>query len=186
MDVKEFQIDFLAADGHKWLLGPEGTALFFCSKRVWDKLTPNTIGWKSVVNPLDFDHIHFQLKPNAQKFEPGSDNVMGIHALNAAMELLLDHGVEQIEKRLHGLTDFLRQQIKAHWPKATLISPEADQERSGIVAVDLKSDPNPVVEKLSQENIYVAARRGWLRLSPHFYNTEEEMDKIVHRTKNIL
>lgn len=186
MDVRDAQIDFLAADGHKWLMAPEGTALFYCSRKAWNRLTPAQIGWKSVVNPLDFDHVHFDLKENAQKFEPGSDNVMGVHALNAAIELLLQIGIENVEKQIKTCTGKLRGEILKQWPGAKIISPEEPQKQSGIVAVQIESDPVQAVERLTRNKIYAASRRGFLRFSPHVYNDISEMEKLVQTGKEIV
>lgn len=186
MDVKAFQIDFLAADAHKWLLGPEGIAFFYCSNRVVDQLSPSVIGWKSVENPLDFDHIDFTLKKGAQKFEAGSSNVLGIHALNATLELLLEVGIDSIQKQVLHLNQILVDQIQKEWPKTESLVPEKQEERSGIVALKVASDPVQLVSTFLKEKIYLASRRGWLRISPHFYNTEEEMEIIVHKGKKLL
>jgi len=158
MDVQKYKIDFLAADGHKWLLGPEGTALFYCSSRVRDKLTPNVIGWKSVENPLDFDHIHYTLRSDAQKFEAGSDNMLGIHALNASIELLLELGMDSVWKKVSSLTHHLIEQTKNNLPSAEIVSSEKPDERSGILAIKIPSDPTQIIEKLLKDKIYVSTR----------------------------
>ncbi len=186
INVEECHIDFLAADAHKWLLGPEGTAFFYVSKRVWDQVTPSIIGWKSVQNPLDFDHIDFTLKEGAQKFEAGSDNVLGIHALNASLELLLEVGIETIHQKIVTLTQILTTLIEKEWPDTKLISPENPKERSGIVALKTTKDPNKLIEQFLNEKIYCATRRGFLRISPHFYNNDEEMELIVHKGKKFI
>lgn len=186
MNVKNFQIDFLASDAHKWLTGPEGIALFFCSKRIQDQVHPPMIGWKSVEHALDFDHIDFKLKKGAQKFEAGSDNVLGIHALNAAIELLLEVGIESIEKKVFELNDLLMQGIEKHWPGAEIISSLQPGERSGITAVKLTKSPEILLEAFLKEKIYLAARKGWLRISPHFYNTAEEIEILTQTGKKLL
>ena len=99
MDVKEYKIDFLSADAHKWLLGPEGIGIFYCRRELAERLTPPLVGWRSVQNEFDFDHPDFRLKTDALRFEEGSMNVMGILGLGAAIELLLEVGVKNITER---------------------------------------------------------------------------------------
>src|SRR3990170_1633025 len=107
MDVHEFEIDFLAADGHKWLLSPEGTGIFYCRKELALMVNPPLIGWKSIINESDYDHIDFRLKTNSLRFEEGSLNVMGIFALGAAIGLLIEVGIDRIQARVIELGDLI-------------------------------------------------------------------------------
>lgn len=107
IDVKDACVDFLAADGHKWLLAPEGTGLFYCRRDLISGLRPNLIGWKTVKGDENFEIIDFTLKENALRFEEGSFNVMGIRALGAALHLLFEIGVGRIKTRVHDLGDVI-------------------------------------------------------------------------------
>jgi len=93
-------IDFLSADGHKWMLSVEGCGVFFCARRSLDLLTPRIVGWRSVTDNHDFDRYHMDLQPSAGRFEEGTPNVPGIFALGAAIDLLLEIGVEAIGARV--------------------------------------------------------------------------------------
>ena len=96
------QIDFLSADADKWLLGPEGIGLFYCRKGLSERLSPPLVGWKSVQNEFAFEQPDFRLKTSALRFEEGSMNLLGIFGLGAAIDLLLEIGIADIEKRVLG------------------------------------------------------------------------------------
>jgi selenocysteine lyase/cysteine desulfurase len=100
LDVEKFHVDYLSADGHKWLLGPEGVGMFYCRRGLAERLAPPLIGWKCVQNEFDFDRADFCLKTDALRFEEGSMNLMGIFGLGAAIDLLFEIGIENIQDRV--------------------------------------------------------------------------------------
>jgi len=108
LDVEALGIDTLAVGGHKWLLAPEGCGLLFVSRRVVDRLDSVLHGWKSVRGSDTYLPYHFDPRPDASKLEPGSPPQLATHALGAAVDLLLEIGVPQIESRLIELTDHLQ------------------------------------------------------------------------------
>ncbi len=173
MDVKEYGVDFLAADGHKWLLAPEGTGIFYCSTAHAQELNPNLIGWKSVESDYDFENIDFTLKKNALRFEEGSFNVMGITALGAALDLLFEIGIERIGERVHHLGDLIMDEAEKRGYR--LRTPRGREERGGIVSFAGEFDPAALKRKLRESDIIVNNRGGALRMAPHFYNTEQEI-----------
>lgn len=178
LDVEEAGVDFLAADGHKWLLSVEGCGIFFCSRRVLDRVRPRVVGWRSVVDNWDYDRYHLELQPGAGRFEDGSPNTAGIFALGAAVDLLLELGLEAVETRVHDLTQRLVQGLRARgFP---VLSPRAHGETSGIVSFQVPGEPvGRSVERLREQRIFVVARRGGVRASPHFYNSEGEIDSLL-------
>jgi selenocysteine lyase/cysteine desulfurase len=174
MNVKEFQIDFLSADGHKWLLAPEGTGIFYCRKGLEKKLNPPLIGWKSVKKEFDYDSIDFDLKTDALRFEEGSLNLLGIFALGAAVDLLLEVGIDAVEKKVLELGDVIIEEAEK---RGFLVNtPKSRNERAGIVSLSGKFDPVWVKDNLREMGIMVNVRGGALRVSPHFYNTYEEIE----------
>ena len=176
MDVKRFGIDLLAADGHKWLLSPEGAGGFYCSKRVLSQIHPAKVGWKSVVRARDYSRIDFTLRRNSKKFEEGSLNLMTIAALGAELKLLLEVGLAAIEKMILSLTDHLIAGLRQQgFPIVSSLYP---RERSGIVSF-LSRDPEAVCQRLKHKGIIVSVRDGAVRVSPHFYNSHEEVDKLL-------
>jgi selenocysteine lyase/cysteine desulfurase len=178
LDVEECHVDFLAADGHKWLLSVEGCGLFFCRRALLAQLAPRVIGWRSVTNNLDFETYHFDLQPGAGRFEEGTPNTPGIYALGAAIDLLLELGVDAIGRRVLELTDRLCALLMARG--AEIASPRAAGQASGIVAFRLPDEaPGKTAARLRAAGVFVVARRGCVRASPHFYNSPEDLDRLI-------
>lgn len=179
LNVAEMNIDFLSADGHKWLCGPEGLGIFYVSKELHGHLRPSTIGWLSMKNPFKYGRYQFEFEDSAKRYECGSYNLAGIFALGAAIELILDIGVEQIARRLLELTDGLVDGLRRKGYR--VISSRERNEASGIVA--FISDTNDLINvrnHLEREHrVVIAHRCGRLRASPHFYNTEREIEQLV-------
>ncbi len=184
MNVKEYGIDFLAADGHKWLLAPEGTGIFYCRKELTQKLNPPLIGWKCMEDEYDYDHINFCLKQNALKFEEGSLSVMGIIALGAAVDLLLEIGIDRICERILNFGELIVEEATKRGLE--LLSPEKREDRSGIHAIKGDFDSKAVRDALKAEGILVNVRGRAIRIAPHFYNTEEELLKFFSSLDDVL
>lgn len=184
MDVKGFGVDFLAADGHKWLLSPEGTGIFYCKRELSETLKPSLIGWMSVKNENEFEKIDYRLKTRAGRFEEGSYNVMGIHALGASLEMFRDIGVNNIYERVLGLGELIISEAENRGFQIT--SPREALNRGGIVSFSGGFDPVDIREKLIKSNIVINQRGGALRLAPHFYNTEDEILKFFSELDAIL
>ena len=183
MDVREFNIDFLAADAHKWLLGPEGIGIFYCRKDLVQGLRTPLIGWKSVQNEFDFEHPVLQLKNDAQRFEEGSQNVMGIFGLGAAIELLFEVGIENIEKRVLDLGDKIIEEAGKRG--ITILTPLNRKERGGNITIAGDFNPSAARDALRERGIMVNVRGGGMRLSPHFYNTEEDINRLFQNLDNL-
>ncbi len=178
VDVKESRIDFLSADSHKWLLGPEGIGIMYASEGFIDRLNVAFAGWKSVKNPTRFLPYHFDLKEDASRFEPGSMNLMGIFAMGESISMIEEIGVENISRKILGLTDRLARGLsKRGWE---LVSPRKEEgEKSGIVSFKGKEDSAAVMKRLEKKGIIITSRSGILRVSPHFYNTFGEIDDFL-------
>lgn len=179
VDVAQMNIDFLSADGHKWMLGPEGAGFFYCRKELIAQMHPALIGWLSVQNPLDFDHINFTLKSDATRFECGSHNVPGLLALKASIDLIAEIGIPAIWTQVQSLTAQLVANLRA--AGLIVVSPRENHADSGIVsftAPDLS--PASALRKLQKDfQTEIAHRAGRLRASPHFYNTAAQLRKLV-------
>src|SRR5262249_51340736 len=177
LDVRRTPVDFLSADGHKWLLGPEGAGVFYIRRDLVDLLRPISVGWNSVVGAWDFSTIDLTLKPHAGRWENGTLNVGGIAALGASLELLLEIGIEAIEKRVLELTDYLCE--RALTSGIEVFSSRLPGDRSGIVSLTVSGDVKEIVRRCRAAGIVVNQRAGRLRVSPHCYNTHEELDRLV-------
>ena len=184
LDVSATPIDFLCADGHKWLLGPEGAGLFYVRRACQDRLRVVSVGWHSVVDPLDFARIHFELKPHAGRWENGTFNIAGITGMGGSIELLLRVGLEHIADRVLGLTDRLCERLTE--VGARIISPRAEGQRSGIVSFVVDGvDATAIRRHARQQQIVITQRAGRVRVSPHFYNTEQEMDQVADVVRQV-
>ena len=178
VDVKSSHIDILAADGHKWLLAPEGAAIFYCTNDKLERLINTNVGWASVVNPRDFLNYDLTQKPDATRFEEGSYNSIGLYGLKAAIELLLEVGISNIETYVLELTAGLIKGLKAKGYH--VITPEKDSDRSGIVVFEsTRHTPAELYALLHKKNIITAERGSGVRVSPHFYNTESEIARLL-------
>ncbi len=177
MDVRAYGIDSLAADGHKWMLSPEGIGGFFISRDVMEMVEPVVLGWHSVRNRFDFEQFDFRLSPDARRFEPGSFNTVGIAAFAASLDLLLSVGVERIWERVRLLTEeTIERSLRAGYE---VVSPRLPEERSGIVTIRVPGvDPQELWKVLLSRNAVCSPRCGGIRISPHFYNTSEELARF--------
>jgi selenocysteine lyase/cysteine desulfurase len=178
LQVAELGIDCLAADGHKWLMGPEGCALLYCSRRVLDRLGVTSLGWASVASAHDFLDYGLALQPDARRFETGTQNTVGIAGLKGAVDFLLAQGISAVGERILALTDQLCAGLERHG--YVLLSSRREGEKSGIVS--FSSPRHAAVQlcrSLRERRIIGSVRGDWLRLSPHFYNTAEEIDQVL-------
>ncbi len=178
LDLSRYAVDFLAVDGHKWLLAPEGCGLLYVRKQILDDLVPANVGWLSVRNPTDFLDYHLALVPKARRFEEGTLNTTGIHALGAALELLLEAGPGRIEAEVLALTDYLVEGLRGLGLEVT--APRAEGEKSGIVTFTVPDKaPEEIAAGLGEAGVICASRGGGIRFSPHFYNDTVEVDRAL-------
>lgn len=183
-DVKRDNIDFTAADGHKWLLSPEGTGFFYCRKELIADINPPLLGWNSVINESEYEKIDFTLKGNASRFEEGSMNIMGVLALGASVRMLLEAGIENIRERVQYLGDLVIENCNRRGFELT--SPAEYNSRAGIVCFRGDFDPARVRDELNKSGVMVNVRGGGLRVSPHFYNNEEDIENLFNHIDKIL
>jgi cysteine desulfurase/selenocysteine lyase len=178
LDVRRTPVDFLAADGHKWLLGPEGAGILYIRREWVERLHPVGVGWNSVVNAEDFSTIDFRLKPHAGRWESGSLNVGGVTALGGSLELLLELGIPTVAERVLALTDHLCE--RAARAGLGVFSSRRPEDKSGIVSLVVPgADPADLVRRCRAEQIVINQRAGRIRVSPHAYNTTDELDRLV-------
>lgn len=178
IDVKRTPIDFLAADGHKWLLGPEGAGLLFVRCEWIERLRPLGVGWHSVVGSFNNPQNEFRLKPSAQRWEGGSFNMPGLQAFSASVGLLLEIGLPAVSERILDRAEAVRERARrAGWSLAGSNRPE---DRSGIVALTRDgTDPDALVRQARAQGVALACRRGRLRISPHVYNNADDLDRLA-------
>lgn len=188
-DVRQTPIDFLAADGHKWMLGPEGAGIAYIRREHLDRLRPIGVGWHSVVHSSDYTRIELELKPTAARYEGGSQNMAGMLALGASLDLLLELDLELVSAAILEITDQACERLREIG--ATIVSdrrPEhrGGQQRSGIVAFELPGhDPLAAKKHCLSRQVVLSCRAGRLRISPHAYNNEEDLDRLTEALKSV-
>jgi selenocysteine lyase/cysteine desulfurase len=183
LNVNEVGIDFLAADGHKWMLGPEGAGIAYIRREHLDKLRPFGVGWHSVNPGQDYTHIELNLRPTAARYEGGSQNNAGMLALGASLKLLTELGIESVAEAVLDITDQACErlvEIGAKIVSDRRMDHRGGEQRSGIVAFELPGLDSMAVKRhcLRQEVVF-GCRAGRLRISPHAYNNEEDLDRLV-------
>jgi selenocysteine lyase/cysteine desulfurase len=188
LDLKAVEVDFLAADGHKWLLAPEGAGIFYLRREHLQLLRPLSAGWNSVEHASQFDRIEWRPRASAVRYEGGSQNMVGITALGASLQLLADCGLTAqssgLAERVLEITDHACQRLE-HLG-ATITSRREAGGRSGIVAFDLPGKNLPAVRRhCMQKNIALSCRNGLLRISPHAYVDEEDVSRLIDVLREI-
>lgn len=178
VDVRAARIDALAADGHKWLLGPEGCGVLFVRQEVQDEIEPVEFGWTNVAKYYDYSSRDMALRPDAGRYECGTLNTIGCYGLRASIEFLLEVGIENAGPAVQALGDRI-------WEGVTALGFETLGRRSPQTGAGIVSFRKPgveshaIVRKLRDANIITAPRQGWVRCAPHFYIAPEEIDRML-------
>lgn len=178
IDVRQTPVDVLAADGHKWLLGPEGAGVLYLRREHLDTLRPVGLGWSSVPHSQDFSHIELSLKPSAARFEGGTLALGCFAALGESVQLLLDCGIEAIGRRLLEVTDQIVEGLERMG--ATVVSPREGDGSSGIVSCTLAQVPAAEARRRAlSRQVVLSCRGGRIRISPHVYTNEQDIARLL-------
>lgn len=182
-DAQQTPVDFLAADGHKWMLGPEGAGFAYVRADRLEDLRAIGVGWNSVQSRADFSRIEYKLRPEAARYEGGSMNMVGMLGFGASMDLLASWPAERIAAAILEITDLACDRLAA--AGARVVShrePDArgHDPRSGIVAFELPGrDPQEARRRCVEHGVVLSCRGGRLRLAAHCYNNEEDVDRLI-------
>jgi cysteine desulfurase/selenocysteine lyase len=179
LDLSKLAVDFLAFGGHKWLLAPIGTGIFYCNANVLEQLAPPHVGYHSVEKSeahLDYDLTAY--RPGAARFEPALENFPGIWGLDAAVKLLLGLGPRRVQEHILGLTAYAAEGLRARgWQ---IGSPWRPEERSGLLSFfSARVEAGQVERSLRAAGIDVAVRDGRLRVSPSYFNDRQDIDRLL-------
>jgi len=178
LNVQTAHIDALAADGHKWMLGPEGCGILYVRKSRQDSIFPMEFGWTNVAGYHDYSSRDLTLRPDAGRYECGTLNTIGCYGLRASLEFLLEVGIERIAPAVQALTDQLA--AGAIRKGYQLLGDRTPENAAGIIAVHKPDmDSRQVVHELKERGIIAAPRQGWVRFSPHFYISPEDIERAV-------
>jgi selenocysteine lyase/cysteine desulfurase len=182
LDVQKCNIDFISCGTQKWMLGLQGMAFIYITEELQNKLKTASVGWLSVENAWELIDYDFTLKKTANRYQPGTLNTFGIYAIDASLKTFDEFGFNDIEEQvlsnskyfIEQLTDTTFTPILQYFNKKNL---------SGIISFK-REDAADIFNHLQAKNIETAVREDIVRLSPHFYNTKDEIDKVVAILKN--
>ncbi|MCK8516504.1 aminotransferase class V-fold PLP-dependent enzyme [Methylonatrum kenyense] len=179
-DLASVAADFVVADGHKWMLAPEGLGLLYVRPELRERLTLHQFGWHMVEHAGDYDRKDWQPAQTARRFECGSPNMLATHALEASLSLLQDEvGMAAVESRVLANTGHLCDRLRQE-PALELLSDPSPARRSGIVVFRSPGLDSAVLHRqLMQAGVICARRGGGVRFAPHFYNTPEQLDRAL-------
>jgi selenocysteine lyase/cysteine desulfurase len=186
-DVREVQPDLLAVDAYKWLLGPNGSGFMYVAPSLRERLAPSVIGWRSHRDWRNVDNLHHgapEFSQAAEKYEGGMLVFPSLYAMGASIEMILDLGPAAIEARVMELAGKLRALLRGLG--ATLPSDVSPHFDSPVVAAGFEGvDASLLARKLKQQRVLISARHGYLRISTHFYNNEEDLARLETELRSL-
>lgn len=182
LDLSSVPIDFLAADGHKWLLGPEGAGILMIRDSQLNELDCVPVGWSSVKAAHQFDNANFDLRPTAARYEIGSQNMVGMRALRQSLgifqQVIATHGHESIADRILHLSDYLIDGLQDRGAKLATHAQRA--HRSGIVTFAMPDTDSSIIRQQAlRQGVVVSCRGIGVRASVHAYNHEDDIDRLL-------
>jgi cysteine desulfurase/selenocysteine lyase len=176
LDVQACHVDFLACGGPKWLMGPQGLGFIYCRHELLDGLSPPFAGSLSVAGWEDWRDYNLTFLPDARRFEIGTENQVGQVGLLAAVRFLMDAGIQAIERWTLHITDLLIEDLQCRG--YTIASDLERKRRSAIVSFNIPGDVDAAFRKLADAKVVVSKREQYIRISPHCYNTEEDIARV--------
>ncbi|HJX38472.1 MAG TPA: aminotransferase class V-fold PLP-dependent enzyme [Anaerolineae bacterium] len=177
VDVGRFGVDFMSAGSYKYLLGPIGVGCFYCRKDMQGDVWPSRVGHRNVVDDMSLDY-KLDLWPSAKRFEAGAMNYLGLHGLDASLDIIEKAGVENIERHVLRLTDLLIEKLQEK--RYRVVSSTRPEERSGIVAFAHRYHASEeLLHTLTEAKVVVSLREGAIRASVHLYNDEEDIARLL-------
>ncbi len=178
-DCQAINADFVMADAHKWMLGPEGIALFYSKDEIRDALNLHQYGWHMVKDVGNYDAREWEIADSGQRFECGSPNMLGIHALSASLSLIEEIGIKNISTNIINNISYLIDLLRKI-PGVTFISPITKPLYAGILTFTIEGiNMTELYSKLMKNKLICANRAGGIRFSPHFYTSRNTIDKSL-------
>ncbi|MCY1390478.1 Cysteine desulfurase SufS [compost metagenome] len=185
-DAKAYDCAFAMADGHKWMLGPEGLGVFYCRAAEREQLALHEFGWHMLENAGNYDQLDWRPARSARRFECGSPNMLGAVALDASLSLLEEVGMPAVGDALRERVEWLQDGLM-ELPGAHLHSPLNPERRAGIITFSLDHwDNGHLLERLRSEQIVCIQRGAGIRFSPHFYTTETVIEETLAVIRGLI
>jgi selenocysteine lyase/cysteine desulfurase len=178
IDVDAAGVDALAADGHKWMIGPEGCGVLFVRENRQAEIEPVEFGWTNVANYGSYSLSNDELRHDAGRYECGTLNTIGCYGLRAAIEFLLEVGIDRISAQVQSLGDRIAAGVKERGYE--VLAPRTASNGAGIVSFRKSDvDSRMIVKKFKDAGIQAAPRQGWVRTAPHFYISPDDIDRML-------
>jgi len=177
VNVRDLGVDFLASSGYKWLLSPISTGFLYVRRGLFDELWPTIVGYRSDENLMDYNYRYFKSAQTARRYEAGQLNFPGFAGMREAINLLQNTGLENVQSRILSLIELLRNGLEGK-DTFKIRSSMNEKSRSGILNLACQN-PDSIAKRLLKHGIIISVREGGLRISPHFYNTEGEIHKLL-------
>ena len=178
-DLPAQLVDIAAGASHKWLCSPEGCGILYLSERARERVEPTLVGWISVLEPWNFDDYEQPFKQNALAWETGTGGISLFYGLEQSLKLLRETGAENIENYLENLSDYLCELLAG--TNYEIISSREKNEKSQIVCIKQRNGLTPVeiAKRLENEKIIVSPRGDRIRIAPHFFNNQEDIERLI-------
>lgn len=181
INVEESDIDLYTGGSHKWFMGLEGTGHFYISQKLQEMVHQKSVGWTSVVDAWNLLDYNLTLRENADRYQNGTLNTIGITAFDESLNLYKELGMENIEKNVLANTEYFINKLKEDGIK-TVLENVSQKDIAGIVTIKPENAKRLFIN-LERKNIFSSLREGMIRFSPHFYNTKDEIDFVVGELK---
>ena len=176
-----------AVHGYKWLLSPNGAAFMYIAPSLRERLAPHAVGWRSDRGWREVDHLQHgapEFAGEAEKYEGGMLAFAVLYAMEASVGMILEIGPAAIEQRVMELAGCLRERLRVLG--ARLPCDESPHYRSPIVAARFGKPASDLAKQLKTRGVLVSARHDNLRVSTHFYNSEEDIERLAEELKPLL
>ena len=183
IDVNRSKIDFLTGGTHKWLMSSQGLSYLYLTEELQNRIDQKHVGWTSVKDAWNFLDYNLDLRDSADRFQAGTVNALGYSIFEAVSNLFLDFGMENVERRILDNTGYFIDKLDEIGLEPVLKNTD-EKNRAGIVSFKHENTKS-IFERLENEKIYCAVRMGMIRFSPHFYNTFDEIDRVVDVLKRV-
>jgi len=185
-DLNETPADFVTSGGHKWLLCPEGLGFLYCRPELRTQLSLHQFGWAMRDTPYAFESESWTPASTARRFEAGTPNMIGIHAMEASLGLFEELGMDFVQERLRENVGFLETELQKI-PGVTVVTPENPEKRAGILTFrHAGTDAAALYGQLMKNRVICAARAGGIRLAPHFYTPRPTLELAIDRIQQSL
>lgn len=184
IDVSKSKIDFLSGGSQKWLMSSQGVSYIYLTEELQSRINQKYVGWTSVKDAWNLLDYNLTLRDTADAFQNGTVNALGISIFEAVLNMFIDFGINNVEQRILENSDYFINRLTEIGIQPVLKN-IAEKNRAGIVSFK-NEDAQKIFKQLEEKRIYTAVREGMVRISPHFYNTKDEIDRFIEELKKIL